>query len=537
MLKRALLIYPIFSAHGFWNYQEVCKLVGKKYPASPLGLITVAALFPKDWEIKLIDMNVEPLNDSDIKKADLVFIGGMISQQIEFCRLIDYIHKFGKEIVVGGPDPTSQPEIFQNADYLVLGEAEQTLPSFFNDYEIGKAKKIYAPPEIKPDMTKSPLPRFDLLKLNAYMMVGIQLTRGCPFNCEFCDIIELFGRKPRMKNPDQIINELDTLYNLGYRGHIDFVDDNFIGNKKRVKIILKDIIEWSKPRKYPFYFSTEASINLADDEELMKLMRDCDFRYVFVGIETPDESILISTHKLQNTHRKIEDDLSKIQHYGMIVNAGFIIGFDHETSAKTRSIVDLVRIGKIPFAMVGLMNALPNTQLTRRLVKENRFLSESNTQKNLNIGSVDQTTAGLNFVTDRPKEEVINDYIYVIENIFNTKQYFNRCLNLALGLHVKPKFKPGLKAIPRTSLSLFKLIFLFGIKPKVGYYFWRNLFKTLFIRPSSIEPLINVEAMFLHFTKQSKFIVKVMNERMEKLKENPEKVLPVKQEILVESLN
>jgi len=520
-MKKALLIYPEFSPNGFWNYKSVCRLVGKKYPASPLGLATVAALLPQEWDINLIDMNTAPLLEENIEEADLIFIGGMISQQEKFLELIDYIHGFGKKVVVGGPDPTSQPDIYQKANYLVLGEAEQTLPLFIEDYKKGTPQKIYLPPEKKPDMTKSPIPRYDLINFKSYMMIGVQITRGCPFNCEFCDIIELFGRIPRMKTSEQIIKELNTLFNLGYRGHIDFVDDNFIGNKKKVKIILRDILVWSKPRKHPFYFSTEASINLADDDELLDLMRALDFRYVFIGLETADEEVLKATQKYQNTKRKIVDDLNKIYGYGIIVNAGLITGFDKETSAKARSIVDLVKVGKISFAMAGLLFALPNTQLARRLIKTNRYLEESNIQLQ-SQGSVDQTSAGLNFITDRPKEEIIEDYKYIIEQLYDPREYFDRNLDLALSLRVKPKFKPGFKKIMQNAVAFVRVVFRLGMNSKTGFLFWRNFFKVLFRRPSSLESLINVEAMYIHFGKQSKYIIKIMNQKLRHLQESPE---------------
>ena len=229
---KALLLYPEFSSYGFWNYKEVCRLMGAKYPAAPLGMITMAALLPQDWELRLVDLNVRGLGDRDIDWADLVFIGGMLPQQSRFLRLIDRVHSRGKKVVAGGPDPTSQPGVYRAADYLVLGEAEGSMGPFLEDLARGAPSGTYVPAE-RPDMATSPVPRFDLLDRESYLMMGIQFSRGCPFNCEFCDIIELYGRKPRVKSAGQIIRELDALYSLGYRGHVDFVDDNFVGNKAR----------------------------------------------------------------------------------------------------------------------------------------------------------------------------------------------------------------------------------------------------------------------------------------------------------------
>ena len=303
-MRNALLIYPEFSSFGFWNYKDVAKLAGAKCPAAPLGMITLAALLPKEWDIKLVDMNAAELYDSDIEWADLVFIGGMLPQQINFLNLIDRVHSWGKKVVAGGPDPSSQPKIYEKADYLVMGEAEDSIIPFLEALEKGVERGPFLPSRNKPDITRSPVPKFDLLNFKAYLSVGIQFTRGCPFNCEFCDIIELYGRTPRTKSAEQILAELDALYRAGYRGHVEFVDDNFIGHKRKVKEILFAIREWSESYNYPFYFGTEASINLADDEELLRLMRDIDFRYVFFGIESADDGVLKSTKKKQKSTEK-----------------------------------------------------------------------------------------------------------------------------------------------------------------------------------------------------------------------------------------
>ena len=264
-----------------------------------MGLLTVAALLPQHWQFKLVDENVEPLFDEQIEWADIVCTGGMLPQQKGILSVIDRAHQKRRPVVVGGPDPSSQPNLYQSADYLVLNEGEITIPMFIEEWEKGCRKGDYRSKE-KADMTKAVVPRFDLIRFKDYLHVGIQYSRGCPFNCEFCDIIKLYGRKPRTKTPEQIINELQYLYNIGYRGHIDFVDDNFIGNKRDVKKVLAAINEWSIANNHPFYFSTEASINLANDEDLLELMRDVDFRFVFIGIETPETKILELAQKKQN---------------------------------------------------------------------------------------------------------------------------------------------------------------------------------------------------------------------------------------------
>ena len=504
----ALLVFPEFSPFGFWNYGDVCKLVGAKYPAAPLGLITLAALLPQDWDIRLIDMNTAPLWDSDIDWSDLVFIGGMLSQQVNLLRLIDRIHTRGKKVVVGGPDPTSQPKVYHKADYLVLGEAEATIIPFLYDLERGVKSGLYSPREEKPNISKSPVPRFDLLNFNDYLMVGIQFSRGCPFNCEFCDVIELFGRIPRTKTPKQIIKELDTLYELGHRGHIDFVDDNLIGQKAKVKGMLRLVKEWSKVHGNPFFFSTEASINLADDEELLRLMEDIDFRYLFVGIESPDDKVLKSCQKNQNLNRKLRNDLKKIYAHGMVVNGGFILGFDNETKETTRLIADTVRDGNICIAMVGFLYALPNTQLTRRLTSENRLFESSNLLYETNSDSIDQTTDGLNFITKRPRSEIVTDFIYIMKRIYGAKNYFDRCLKLGLALKAKRKYKPPFSKRLTVVGALLKLVVKLGANPQTIYYFWRNIIIIMFIHPSSVEEVINLMAMYIHLHKQTEYSIR-----------------------------
>ena len=527
-MKKVLLIYPEFSPFGFWNYRDVCKLAGAKYPAPPLGMITLAALLPQDWDIRLIDMNTAELHDSDIDWSDLVFIGGMLSQQINFLKLIDRVHARGKKVVCGGPDPTSQPKIYQRADYLVLGEGEDTIIPFLDDLEKGAESGSYLPPENKPDITTSPVPRFDLLNFDDYLMIGIQFCRGCPYNCEFCDVIELFGRRPRTKTPKQILKELDTLYELGYRGHLDFVDDNFIGHKGKAKEMLRAVKEWSELHHYPFFFSTEASINLADDEDLLRLMEDIDFRYVFIGIESGDEEVIRCSQKSQNLNRKLYDDLHKIYNYGMIVNGGFIIGFDNETSETARSIADSISYGKISIPMIGLLYALPNTQLTRRLARENRLFEDSSLLDENNKDSIDQTTCGLNFVTKRPRSEIISDLIYVLEKVYERKSYFDRCLKLGMVLRTKRKYKPSFSGRLKGVRSLLRLVNKLGLRPSTSYYFWRNILIILFTRPSSVEEVANLMAMYIHFRKQTHYVIELMTSNLRNTASNEAEVQNLK---------
>ncbi|MBS3763881.1 MAG: B12-binding domain-containing radical SAM protein [Planctomycetes bacterium] len=517
---KALLLHPRISSRGFWNYRAVCRLLGAEYPASPLGLITMAALLPAEWDLRLIDLNTAPLSDRDIDWADLVFMGAMLPQQSRLLDLVDRVHSRGKKVVVGGPDPTSQPEVYESADYLVLGEAERSLAPFLNDLAKGVPAGTYEP-NGRPSMSETPVPRFDLLDLDNYLMVGVQFCRGCPFNCEFCDIIELYGRKPRTKSPRQIVAELEALHALGYRGHVDFVDDNFIGHKKQAKEILRAVKEWSAEHDHPFFFSTEASINLADDDELLALMQELDFRYVFVGIESADERVLASAQKQQNLNRDMVADLKKIQRHGIVVNGGFILGFDQESRACADGMIDVIERGNIVMAMVGLLFALPNTQLRRRLQREGRLLDVSTTvSQDVEKGEnqIDQTTSGLNFITKRPKAEVLEDFLRVIDETYSTKNYFDRCLRLSKNLEINPRFKPNWRTKLGYARAFLKLTVRLGLRPSTCYYFWRNLFAVLLTNPAAAETVVNLMAMYLHFGSQAKFLIRRTEEKIRKLR-------------------
>ncbi|MEO6595895.1 MAG: B12-binding domain-containing radical SAM protein, partial [Planctomycetota bacterium] len=453
-MTRALLINPEFRSPSFWNYRETCELVDGRYPAAPLGLCTVAAMLPADWEVRLVDRNVDEWDDSVIDWADVVLIGGMMPQQRDAVELITLARSKGKTVLVGGPDATSSPHLYDEASHLILGEAEVTLAPFLADFAAGTARKIYQDPK-KADVQISPVPRFDLLTFSKYNHIGVQWCRGCPFQCEFCDIIELFGRVPRAKTTPQILKELQTLYDLGYRGHVDLVDDNFIGNKKLVKLFLPELKVWLEEHGWPFEFTTEASINLADDDVLMQQMKEVGFFAIFVGIESPDEATLVAMQKKQNTHRSIAESIQKIYAHGMFVNAGFILGFDSEKGSVARGLIDCIETTNIPVAMAGLLTALPTTQLTRRLATAGRL------HENFDVapeGEGDQCTAGLNFVTIRPRSEILADYLKVIETIYTPANYFARVARVGALLDSKTRrFKPGMRHRLRELKGFFRM--------------------------------------------------------------------------------
>src|SRR4030043_1169039 len=440
--SKCLLVQTKFSGCSFWNYQEVCDMVGAKYPASSLGLLTVAALLPQQWIFRLIDENVEPLLDDHLKWADIICTGGMLPQQRSMLNLIHRAHDLDRIIVVGGPDPTSQPDVYLEADFLVLGEGEVTIPVFLNDLQRGVKSGRYFSEE-KANMLKSVVPRYDLIHFRDYHMIGLQFVRGCPFNCEFCDIIELYGRIPRFKANEQMIKELQSLYDLGYRGHIDIVDDNFIGTKKKAKDILSELKTWSQNHGYPFYFATEASIDLTDDDELLQLMKDVDFRYVFLGIETPENDTLKLNKKIQNVNKPIEDAVRKLLSYGIVSNGGYIIGFDSESRQIADNMIDSIQKSGICMEMISLLYALPNTQLTRRLASEGRLFQQAS--RSIDESDIDQTTSGLNFVTLISRIEILKNFIRVINAIYEPSNYYRRVVFTGLKISPHYKYIPNLR--------------------------------------------------------------------------------------------
>ncbi len=426
-----LLVYPRFEAETFWSFKRTTEIVGAKHTAPPLGLITVAALLPRSWSVRLVDRNTGELTDDDLDWADLVFTGGMLPQGGDALDIVDLCRARGKPVAVGGPSITSSPHTCPAANFRILGEAEGVIDQFVEAWEAGAREGVFEAEKFQVDVTKTPIPRFDLLKFDDYLQIGVQFSRGCPFTCEFCDIIELYGRVPRAKTNAQMLAELDELYRLGYRGHIDFVDDNLIGNKKAVKLFLPELATWLEAHDYPFEFTTEASLNLADDHELLMLLNRANFVGVFVGIESPDTATLVAMRKKQNTRRNIAESVHKIYAAGLVVHAGFIIGFDSETQSAADAMVELIEEAAIPVCMVGLLYALPNTQLTRRLATEGRLHPPHERKDRDDITGADQCTLGLNFETVRPREEILADYVRILKRIYDPVAYAGRLERLA----------------------------------------------------------------------------------------------------------
>ena len=516
---KCLLVQTKFSGFSFWNYQEVCDMIGAKYPASSLGLLTVAALLPQHWIFRLIDENVEPLLDDHLKWADIVCTGGMLPQQKSMLDFIKRVHNLDRIVVVGGPDPTSQPDVYHEADFLVLGEGEVTIPMFLNDLQKGAKSGIYFSEE-KANMLKAVVPRYDLINFRNYIMSGLQFIRGCPFSCEFCDIIELYGRIPRFKSNEQVIKELQSLYDLGYRGHVDIVDDNFIGNKKKAKDLLRELKTWTKNHRYPFYFSTEASINLTDDDELLQLMKDVDFRYVFLGIETPENDTLKLNKKTQNVNKPIEDAVRKLLSYGIMSNGGYIIGFDSESRQIADNMIDSIQKSAICMAMISLLYALPNTQLTRRLASEGRLFQQAS--RSIGESDIDQTTSGLNFITLISRTEILKNFIRVINAIYKPSNYYKRVVFTGLNIRPHYKYTPNFRTWFIYMRSFLRVCNKAGFNAVTGFYYWKMFFTVIFRNPKGIEAAVNLAAMFIHFQKQKEYGVSIMNHTIGELEKTGE---------------
>ncbi len=392
-----LLLYPRFYASSFRDNREASAMAGARMLSPPLGLITVAAMLPPHWPVRLVDRNCAAVTDDDLAWAAMVLTGGMLPQQGDTLEVVRLCKAHDVPAVVGGPDITSSPHLYLEADFQVLGEAELVIADFIAAWESGARTGRFVAEPHRADVTQTPIPRFDLLTFSDYVRIGVQFSRGCPFNCEFCDIIELYGRVPRAKTPDQVLAELEALCGLGYRGQVDFVDDNLVGNRKALREFLPRLVAWQRARGHPFEFSTEASVNIASDGPALALMREAGFFALFVGIESPDEATLAGTQKKQNTRRDLVESIRTIHAHGMWVTAGFILGFDDEHGRVGDAMVRFIEDSAIPICMVGLLYALPTTQLTRRLHREGRLYAGNDVGAGPGPETGDQCVYGINF--------------------------------------------------------------------------------------------------------------------------------------------
>jgi radical SAM superfamily enzyme YgiQ (UPF0313 family) len=485
---RVLLVYPEYP-DTFWSFKHALKFISKKAAFPPLGLLTVAAMFPSEWELKLIDMNVSKLSDADMMWADYVMISAMTVQKNSVKEVITRCNKIGAKIVCGGPLFTTGYEEFHGVDHFVLGEAEVTLPFFLNDLAKDQLKHVYDSEE-RPSIEITPVPMWSLIDMKHYSAMNIQYSRGCPFDCEFCDIIRLNGHTPRTKSEKQLINEMESLYATGWRGGVFIVDDNFIGNKRKLKeTILPAIIRWRQQKGRSFTFNTEASINLADDDELIQLMIEAGFGTVFIGIETPNEDSLVECSKMQNRNRSLVDSVKKLQRYGLEVQGGFIVGFDSDPQSIFKSQIDFIQNSGIVTAMVGLLNAPTGTRLHKRLKNENRLV---------NSFSGNNTELTLNFIPKMDHDILIEGYKHILNTIYAPKQFYTRIRTFLKEYHLP---KPTGTVHLYHFTAFFKSIWYLGFKDGGRKYFWK-MFATTFLRQPHKLPTSIVMAIYgYHFRK------------------------------------
>ena len=489
-MPNALLVYPE-NPPAYWGAKYALEMLGKKAAFPPLGLLTVAAMFPPEYDLRVVDMNVSPLEDADLEWADMVFTSTMIVQRVSLQTVIERCNRAGVPVVAGGPHPTTFHDEISGVDHFVLDEVEEIFPEFLRDLENGTAKARYREPR-KPDVTQTPIPRFDLIDLKAYHSMCVQFSRGCPFDCEFCDITKLYGRVPRTKTPEQMVNEFESLYGLGWRGPLFLVDDNFIGNKRDALKLLPVVAEWQKARGYPFPLFTEATVNLARMDELMDAMIEAGFNSVFLGIETPTPKALLKTKKPQNVNKQEEHFLlnavRKIQHKGMQVQGGFILGLDDDDEGVFDAQIDFIQEAGIPMAPIYMLGAVKGTNLYNRLKAENRLLD----------GPIEIDATALNFKPEMNPKTLVEGYQRVTTTIYDPtlENYFTRCLTLFE--HLKPV--PHLQK-PKSKNALF--LDLMGVRRRLSSKqlpaYNKFIAKVSKAHPRMLPEAIRLAAMGYHF--------------------------------------
>lgn len=485
---KALLVYPAIP-DTFWSFKHILKFIHKRAAHVPLGLLTVGSMLPQDWEVKLVDMNVENLSNESLEWADLVMIGAMVVQKESVRQVIDRCRALGKTIVAGGPLFTSIPDDYRDVDHLILNEGEITLPMFLKDRRAGTPEHVYTS-EQRPDITTTPPPRWELINMKLYASMSVQYSRGCPFDCEFCDIVKLNGRRPRVKSNEQMLREFDLLYDRGWRGRCFIVDDNFIGNKAKVKSLLRELIEWQQARRYPLTLFTEASVNLAQDEELMQLMTAAGFDSVFLGLETPAEECLQECGKHQNRAVDLLESVKTIQRHGMEVMGGFIIGFDNDPPNIFERQIKFIQNSGVVKAMIGLLNAIPGTRLYQRLKEEGRLLD---------IGSGDNCDGNINFVPKMDANTLREGYRAVLRHIYSPKEFYSRVL----------EFLKDYKPTRRRRIAwleiraFFSSILYLGILDKgmSKIYYWKFLIKAFLFHREAFGEAVSSAIFGYHFRK------------------------------------
>ena len=483
---KVLFLYPEYP-DTFWSFKYVLNFISKKAAFPPLGLLTIGAMLPEKWQKKLVDLNVEELTDEDLKWADMVFLSAMIVQKKSAQKIIDRCRALRKKVVAGGPAFTTQHEEFTGVDHFILNEAEITLPLFLDDLRKGKPQEIYSSDK-KPDISKTPIPLWSLINIHDYATMAIQYSRGCPFNCEFCDIVIMNGRTPRSKTPEQMKREFQSLYDTGWRKSVFIVDDNFIGNRKEVKKMLPILIEWQKEHNYPFTFLTEASTDLANDIDLMQMMIRANFFKVFLGLETPDKESLKECGKFQNTSRDLVKAVHTIHNHGMQVMGGFIVGFDNDTEAIFESQIKFIQQIGVVTAMVGVLTALPQTRLWHRLKEEGRLLSEA---------SGENTDGKLNFMPRMGIKTLHDGYKKILASIYAPKQYYQR-----INTFLENYTPTAITRIQKQDIfAFFRSAWRVGILSRARFHYWKLLIKTFLKKRMALPIAVELAIYGLHYEK------------------------------------
>jgi radical SAM superfamily enzyme YgiQ (UPF0313 family) len=479
-----LLVYPEFP-DTFWSFKHALPFQGKRSAYPPLGLLTVSAMLPRSWQKRVVDLNVRRLRDADLDWADVVFFSGMMVQGPSMKEHIARAKRRGLRTFVGGPIASAHDPAIAEADHVVEGEAEELVAGLAADLERGAARPHYKA-MLLPDLTRVPLPDLHLANLRRYSSMAIQYSSGCPFTCEFCDIIEIYGRRPRTKTPDQVCAELEQVYRLGWRGPVFLVDDNFIGNKKSVKILLPRLVKWMRDHKFPFSLFTEASVNLAEDPELLRLMREAHFTRVFLGIETPVAESLKETTKFQNLRKDLLESVKLIQSFGIEVMAGFIVGFDNDPPDVFERQIQFIREAAIPLSMVGLLTALPNTQLWRRLKTEGRLLKQS-------LGN--NTVLDLNFIPKMDMQQLLAGYQRILETIYNPSEYFERALAFLSQLGAAARAPIVFSDLMAVLRSLWRQ----GLRSNYRKEYWKFIVQAAHRHRQHLDKAITLAIMGHHF--------------------------------------
>lgn len=509
---KCLIVRPEFLENTFYNLSEVFRTLGAKSAAPPLGALIVAALLPKHWDIRFVDADVTPLTQEHFEWADIVMVSGIGSQLETIMAVVRRAQALGKPVVVGGAGATIQPDVFiGKVDFVVVGEAETALPQLLEDLGKGVRSGVYRA-QGSADLSQAVVPRYDLARLDKYLFIGLNFIRGCPFACEFCAQIEIFGRKPRFKTTVQVLKEMQTLYDLGYRGMIDFGYDNLIGNIEKAEEVLTAMLEWSKARGFPFCYSTEATMNLARLPKILELMRQNDFRYVFVGIESGEEEVLERTKKGQNTAMSAVEAVRIFNAHGLIINTGLILGFDGESEKSAAQMLKMVQTtGAFP-SLVLPLHAIPSTQLAARLKREGRLF-----EGGVKIEATDRTdtaTTGLNFVTDRPRANILRDLANVLESLYTPKNQYERIALTARQLKPNHRYKPSLAKTLEMGLTFTRIARTVGMNPATRGHFWPALVRTVLTNPSAIEMVVGQSVFHINYAAQAKSYVKAVREQV-----------------------